>query len=257
MFFRHCFLLWDVMNSDYVFERCSHFSPLFCRQVIWAIIEEGRYYFSQPLSPDDFTGVAPYNIKYPWSSLHKLEDHIRDQLPITRSSFPDAWGGATIRAAVRATASVAGHPGFAPPVPAVQVAAAAPTVVSGLSGATGQGSAQRPVRIRSTNVHPTIKAVMEPFITRCNGTLLGPMLERLNLTVQELPQVPGARVCYNFVLGRCSQHGCRNKAGHLNISEIPDDFAQSLVDTLRPAVNHFMDVGPPAPRMFTGRRRRE
>ena len=260
MFFRHCFLLWTVMNSDYVLERRAHFSALFCRQVVWAIIEEGRYYFSQRMSPDDFTGMLPYEIKYPHSSLYKLEDNIKDQTPILRSSFPAAWGGAVIGTGARTVTHTPTASLFTPPLQAVQMALAAPSVVSGLSAGTGQqrgNNAPRPIHIRGTNVHPTIKSVMEPFITRCNGTLLGPMLERLNLTVSDLPQVPGSRVCYNFVLGRCSQHGCRNKAGHLNSSDVPDEFAQALMDTLRPAINHFMDAGPPANRVFAGRRRRD
>jgi len=82
------------------------------------------------------------------------------------------------------------------------------------------------------------------------------MLERLNITVADLPQIPGRRVCYNFVLGRCSQNGCRNRDGHVNVADLPEDFVTSLLDTLRPSITHFMSVGAPAPRVFAPRRRR-
>lgn len=256
MFFQHCFLLWEAMNSDYVLERRNHFSALFCRQVVWAIVEEGRSYFSKRMSPDDFSGVNPYDIKYPRSTLHTLEHLIMQQTPIIRGSFPASWEG---RGTVSGTRSV-GQLTIAPPVPSVQLGSVAPTVVSGISANTGQRSAgganQRAVQIRSSNVHQAIKAVMEPFITRCNGTLLGPMLERLNITVADLPQIPGRRVCYNFVLGRCSQNGCRNRDGHVNVADLPEDFVTSLLDTLRPSITHFMSVGAPAPRVFAPRRRR-
>ena len=255
-FFQHCFLLWGAMNSDYVLERCSHFTALFCRQVVWAIVEEGRAYFSKRMSPDDFAGVHPYDIKYPRSSLHTLEDFVRQQTPILRGSFPASWEG---RGPVSVTQS-SGLPTIVPPVQSVQLGSVAPTVVSGISANTGQRSAggtnQRAVVIRSSNVHQAIKAVMEPFIARCNGTLLGPMLERLNITVADLPQIPGRRVCYNFVLGRCSQNGCRNRDGHVNVADLPEDFVTSLMETLRPSITHFMSAGPPAPRVFTPRRRR-
>ena len=256
MFFRHAYMLWETMNSDYVLERRHHFTPLFCRQIVWAIVEEGRAYFSSRMSPDDFTGKHPYDIKYPVSNLHKLDDFIRQQTPIIRGSFPASWGGTEIVPVRGAGGSAAPAPGQSlfPPIQAIQ---ATPTVVSGLSAGTRTvGTAPRAVKIRGTNVHPAIKAVMEPFITRCNGTLLGPMLERLNITVADLPQIPGKRVCFNFVLGRCSQNGCRNRDGHINVADLPEEFVTSLMDTLRPAITHFLDVGPPAPRVFTPRRRR-
>ena len=256
MFFQHCFLLWEAMNSDYVLERRSHFTALFCRQVVWAIVEEGRAYFSKRMSPDDFAGVNPYDLKFPRSSLHTLEDFVRQQTPILRGSFPASWEG---RGLVSGTRTIM-PPTVAPPMQSVQLGSVTPTVVSGISANTGQrtagGTNQRAVVIRSTNVHQAIKTVMEPFIARCNGTLLGPMLERLNITVADLPQIPGRRVCYNFVLGRCSQNGCRNRDGHVNVADLPEDFVTSLMDTLRPSITHFMSAGAPAPRVFSPRRRR-
>jgi hypothetical protein len=79
------------MNSDYVLRRRETFGPLFCRQIVWAIIEESREFFSQRLSPDDFIVDHPEDVKFARSRVIRIDDNVRDGIPIARSSFPPAW----------------------------------------------------------------------------------------------------------------------------------------------------------------------
>lgn len=47
VFYRQCFDLWTVMNSDLIYEQRTAFSALYCRQIVWAVLMESRVYFSQ------------------------------------------------------------------------------------------------------------------------------------------------------------------------------------------------------------------
>ena len=111
----------------------------------------------------------------------------------------------------------------------------APTVVSALSTGTRTAATpttRQPIRIRAANVHGIIKELMDAHISQCKGVALGPIMEHLHMTIDDLPKLPGERaICYNYILGRCVHASCRNREGHLNASDIPDDFATTLVVT--------------------------
>jgi hypothetical protein len=263
-YFKHCYQLWEPMDSDFVYERRLFFTPLYCRQLVWAIIEEGRAYFSSRMSPNDFMNVDPYNIVYPRRSLVDLIGYVRHQTPIICSLFPHAWETSSARQ-VGALNPLSAFGGLHPPVATIVAGsgAGAPTVVSGLSGGTGARTnvapgARMPVKIRPTNIHPVIKSVLEPHITLCKGVALGPILDHIGLTVDDLPKLPGeGSLCYNYVLGRCVHPSCQNKEGHLNVADIPNEFATALIEKIRPAINHFRTNGPPAARFVNRCRRRK
>lgn len=151
-----------------------------------------------------------------------------------------------------------------PPLATVVAGAgtSAPTVVSGLSAGTGACTigtpARLPVKIRPTNIHPTIKTIMDPHITLCKGVALGAILDQLAITVDDLPKLPGeGALCYNYVLGRCVHPSCQNKDGHINVADLPEDFITALLDKIQPAIIHFKTNGPPVARYTNRRRHRE
>lgn len=266
-FYKQCYALWQTMNSDLVYEqRQRFFSVLFCRQIVWAVIAESRVFFSNRMSVDDFTGVHPDDIQYPRSQLTSIITNVRDGIPILRGSFPAAWyppgyvpgmqseaGGASVRGSntTAPVQSIATPPG-----------GATPTVVSGLT--TGSTRATRPpITIRATNIHPKIKAAMEPYITKHKAVYLTAMLNHANITMDDLPRPAnhdtGSGICYNFILGRCAVDQCQHE--HVNASEVTDEFATDLLSKLRPSITEFVTNGLPAGtkrrRPRGGRRRRE
>ena len=72
--YKHCFQI--SMNTDLVFEKRHHFTPSFCRQIVWAIIEDGQAFFAQRLTLDDFIGVHPEDIRYPRSDFIEIDQCI-------------------------------------------------------------------------------------------------------------------------------------------------------------------------------------
>ncbi len=88
--------------------------------------------------------------------------------------------------------------------------------------------------------------MMEPYIQKCKGVLLGQMMEHLGITIADLPKLPGKlALCYNYVLGRCILILCQNKEGHIDVSKVANNFAIALLDKICPAVQHFFSQGPP------------
>ena len=260
-FYRQCYALWMELNSDLVFEQRHDFSVLFCRQIVWAVLAESRAYFSNRMTVDDFTNVRPENIRYPRCSLSAIFQNVRDVTPIIRASFPQAWHPGGQRGTTAGTVSGARTVASGAPVQSVMTGqgGAAATVVSGIT--TGSSRTPRPpVSIRASNVHPTIKGVMEAYIQKNNGTYLNALLTHCNISLDDLPKLTpdlnGAHgICYNYVLGCCNMDGCQYE--HLNARDIPDDFATELINKLRPGITEFTANGvPDAARRRRRRRRR-
>ena len=243
-----------VLTSDRVSERQQAFTPMFCRQLIWALVEDGRAYFAQHMSVDDFVGVHADDIVYPESTANELKPHIRNQSPIFRSSFPQQWLTSTAEQWGSTTGPARNqHHG----VPIINVSTGTGTVVSGMSATTAApSSTQRPlVYIRDTT-HPKIKTAFSAYIQKFGSVRLIQLLQSLNQTVADLPTLPSlpadTSLCYNYILGRCVHSGCQHK--HVPAEEVPDDFAAALVTLLQPAVTNFMTNGAPPP--FRRRKRR-
>ena len=251
-FYKHCYALWNTLNSDLVYEqRQTFFSVLFCRQIVWAMIAEGRVFFSQRMSVDDFDGVHPDDIRYPRSQLISIIDKVRDGTPIIHGSFPAAWYPPGTAPPTQASPGTLSIRGAASSVPVQSVATgpqggATPTVVSGLT--TGSTQAPKPpITIRATNIHPKIKAAMEPYIQKHRAVYLTAMLNHANITMDDLPRPSpdsdNGSVCYNYILGRCAVDRCQHE--HVNATDISDEFASDLLSKLRPSITEFVANGLP------------
>ena len=261
-FYRQCYALWTEMNSDLVFEQRHDFSALYCRQIVWAVLLESRIYFSQRLSIDDFEKGHPDEIAYPRCNLHKVVQQVRDMEPIVRSSFPAAWypagaGRARSTMAASTTSTHTGvHAGTVAPVQAIAASmGGAPSVVSGITATTPRPP-RPPVTIRTTDIHPTIKTTMDPYIAKNKGVWLGAILTHVNLTMDDLPRLPpevsgAGTICYNYILGHCKMDGCQHE--HVHVRDLTDDFVTDLLSKLRPGIAEFTTNGMPP---GTRRRRR-
>jgi len=261
VFYRHCYALWTAMNSDLVYEQRDDFTPLYCRQIVWAVLMESRVYFSHRLSVEDFLNVHPDDIAFPKSNLLSIVQMVRDMAPIVRSSFPSAWypAGAPAQSSRVSVASASVPANQQAPVQSVVPAGGAtPSVVSGLT--TGSARAPRPpATIRSSDIHPSIKQAMEAYIAKNKGVYLSAILTHCNLTMDDLPKlgqdVSGVQgLCYNYILGRCTMDNCQYE--HVHVRDVTDEFATDLLSKLRPGITEFTTNGvPPGTRRRRRRRR--
>jgi len=251
--------IYTCLDSDRVTECWANFTPSLCRQIAWAIIDDGREYFSQTMLPDRFLGLPGGYITFPRSSLEELIRPIMRQSPIISATFPSQWLTRTeiTASSVAATSTWRPQTASAAPatVPLATVVAATRTHTTGsnnstttrltsaaastTSSLTAASTQQR--GIRQTNVHPTIKALLEPFILRHGQLQLTRIMMVAGVTWPEMPKIERLvengtnNLCYNYVLGKCTSRYCtKRRAGH--ITEVPDGFATSVCNTLRPGV---------------------
>ena len=169
-FYAHCFRLWRTLDSDHVSDRRQYFTPLLCRQLTWAIIEDGRSYFALRLSPDDFIVPDPAEINFPISTVLELEPYIRHQTAPIRSTFPMQWSRDS--PAFTANITHAPQPTLDMPPPHIVLGSVpTPSVVSVISAGAStqrtqsqQGVQRLPGIIRQTNIHAIIRSAMERYI---------------------------------------------------------------------------------------------
>lgn len=243
-YYLKCFELYTCLDSDKVSENYSKFTPLLCRQIIWAILDDGREYFNNPLMPDDFAVPLGTIIKYPKSELDEFFHAVKIQTPIIIGSFPDQWQPRPERP-TRTPAIPPGVPLASSGVPLTvsgssSVAGSTHTGASSLTGAT---SGSRTPTIQQTNIHPKIKAAMGPFITRVGRLQISRIMALASVTWNDMPKLPAYldgdtnKLCYNFVLGKCNPKYCTHKTGHASSTDVTDEFAEALCTILQPGMN--------------------
>ena len=88
-FFQKCFQLLEILEKDPVETNEHLFTPLLCRQIIWAILQDSRAFFSQIATPDSFAPGKTY--KHPISLLDSIFDRVYYQEDIARPDFPRQW----------------------------------------------------------------------------------------------------------------------------------------------------------------------
>jgi hypothetical protein len=252
-----CLLLWRAMADYTIFANRRLFSPLLCRQITWAIIEDGRRYFSRVMTRRHFERMDEGEaVDFPMSHLDAIKDSIMNQTPIMRPSFPNEWRGdwqggkkQKLTASSPGVASIMAA--TAPTAPTTIVrGSSTPSVISGISmnsagEASGQAAVSRQRRsrqqgVRETDIHPSLKALMAGHLRENQYIQLGAVLRSAHLTFDNLPTLPKYMLngrntlCYNYVLGNCSSKFCnyRTNGGHAPVEDITNDFANRMIQVL-------------------------
>ena len=109
------------------------------------------------------------------------------------------------------------------------------------SASSGQGD--RPVSIRHTDIHPSIKQMMARYVKHFRSVQLRSLLRVAKLSEAELPTVPKFMsngkntLCYAYVLGKCQGKMCgKSPHGHASATDITDTVANEICAKLGPAV---------------------
>lgn len=244
-YYQKCFELYACLDSDRASENFSKFTPLMCRQIIWAILDDGREYFNHPMLPDDFAVPLGAVITYPVSELEEFFRSIKNITPILQGSFPAQWMSKQDRQDTRTRAGGGGATNMAgsTPVPhsigggqrseGASVAGSTNTGASSLTGAT-----QRPSTVRQTNIHNKLKTTMGSYISRVGRLQISRIMALSGVTWNEMPTLPAYmdgttnKLCYNFVLGKCNPRYCTHRVGHAPSTDVTDEFADKLCSLL-------------------------
>ena len=254
-YFRKCHEIYNCLDSDTVSEKWHYFTAELCRQIVWAILDDGREYFSQTMLPDAFEvpPSAVSYIRYPVSGLEELVRPIRNQAPIIKANFPEQWickPTSHLQRGRSHTTTSAADP--APPVNIVSAGASvsgisARSATSSITGAASitTGSANR--IIQQSDIHPKIKNMMMPYLTRVGRLQVTRIMALADVTWDEMPKIDKFlanetnNLCYNYVLGKCSPKFCTHKSGHASATDVSDAFANSLCTLLQPGLDDMTE----------------
>jgi len=269
-YFQKLYELYLCLDGDRACEDWANFTPLLCRQITWAIIDDGREYFSQTMLPERFSVPPGTPIRYPRSSLEELIRPIKTQAPILRANFPTQWlprsdfGDGTNTIARQLVSAATGYNSvFGTPSPLATVVTGNRTNRSGASSVassitaptvnTARSQAPRQREIRADNIHPKIKNLLAPFFHKFGQLQLTRVMMLASVTWPEMPTIAKYmagttnKLCYNYVLGRCTSRYCTHRAGHAPIADVPETFASEIINCLKPGVDKMTEAMMLAP----------
>jgi hypothetical protein len=247
-FFASVFDLYNILISDRVVDIKGCFTSLYCKQITWAVIEEGRTFFGTKLHPSCFTPGYKGTIVWPSSLLSKINECVIFGLPVIRQTFPLAW--AEIQQKPQAlTASL-------PPAPTKQQP---PPPNPFANPPRAQLPALSPNSL--THVHPNIRKLLKPHQERLGGQI--PMKKILKLSQKDFPDLPKLnrcihggknKLCYQYICGICPRgEECymhKEAQGHPNYSELDcvdpatgEQFVDHLWRVIQPGVEYIAKNG--------------
>lgn len=259
------------MENEYVEAARKQFTPLLCRQIVWAIHEAMVEYFSTKLRPEHFAQGADT----PWPETDGFEDvykAIRYGTPIPgRRYFPAEWlitapRGGGGRGGSTGSGSGGGSSNFS-------------NNSSNNNNANGRNMRQQQNYNRNANgngngggrsnggadplghCHHVIRRWLGNFHRKFAGRVqMGRLCQLSNVGIGTLPSLPryfqgGTNMmCYTYVLGVCPMTATDCNYTHANSSDLPEQFCTDLCNCLRPGIEHMLNGGTPAAPGGTGGR---
>lgn len=228
----------NCMDTGGVYNIRQAYTADVCHRIAWAIIDDGRSFFSTVLIQHDFEGEG--EVLYPESLLDAILVDVRYANPVMRASYPREWNP-------KAPAPIQPQFQWTPPAGG----AMPPPVARGGSQpqAAPQAKTQTPW---VDNRHPEIIAMMAPYISKLGDNVyVGEILDGAGIRLSDLPVPTGTRfasrdgtsthLCWNAVLGRCKFGAkCKYKKNHPASGELPDSYALAVVKALQLGVNYVV-----------------
>ena len=244
-FARRLFEIWELLEDDDIAAEEHRFTPMYCKQIVWAIHVDKCAYFSHRLMPEDFApGKTPkFKKSLLWDVIHKL----RFTNPIDRGgSFPDEW-----------KERVAG-PRVPPQLDNIAPAGTSPFLQSGsaqqMVNTSPTPKTQKTLEEKLSHVHDFIRNKLAEMHKKFNGrVMLKKVLELGGKQWSELPMMEGYvntqtnknMLCYNHILGFCSGNRCRFK--HVPKHQVTLEFAQRICQVVEPGARWLVLNETPAP----------
>ena len=249
----------EVLKSPAVVARRKEFNrkTKLCRELIFHANDDMAQYFSQRKTPGFFRSANP---AFPTSLLRQLFTHMHWMTEVNRPSFPNEWIPAQDRAASTMTADAVQRE--------LKAAVAAQTreLTQQLkafqsSGGTGVGRGgsspggdqtnlgkrggikREPFSL--TEVPEGLRGLLAKYHDKFDGRVLwkdfrtyGNFTDSQFPTLEKYKDAQGrSTICNTHVLGRCPQRDSCPKV-HVPHSDLTDNFIQSVITSLRSAVDY-------------------
>ncbi len=232
----------NCLDSAGVYNICQAYSADICHRISWAIMDDGRAFFSTVMIQLDFGHPNP---TFPESLVESILPDVRYANQIMRANYPTEWQPRRI------TPTQAAVHGGGPQI-AWTATGGLPPAPPPAANAPRQQAATNKQGSWTDNRHPSIVFMMAPYITKLGDNVyVGDLLDATNSRISDLPIPVGTRfaskdgtrafLCWNAVLGRCKfGNKCKYKKNHPGAGELPDEFVSRVVTLLQPAVTHVV-----------------
>ena len=229
--------LLDVLKGPDCKNNVAAFTPLFCRQVSWAIYMDCRSFFSQKKMPQDFLRAQ---VQYAKSLLKDVYSNVLWQNPVLRSTFPTSWDAAAPKEEKPPTTPARPAKAPAPTQPTNQHP---PTRQGGGGGGGGNGY-QNPTDW--SHLHPRLQEEIGPLLRKFDGRVsIQEIMQNANIWWGDLPKVEkfvnqvtgSSELCWNHVVGTCKFGSrCLFAASHVNGSQLPAEFVEQVAALFKPGL---------------------
>ena len=227
-----------------------------CRRIIWAIVCDGRFFFSKVrLSQDLIPGVGWRD--RPTSLLNLIMDKVMFAEPIMRPTYPTEWEQVEVPPPTRQTEHRFGYRSTQPQGQGEPAEGRSGTYQQAqhqqgqhqqgrqgqVRGSQHQGTTPRDAR------HPKIKALLDPLLAKDNRISVKTICHASGVQIYDMPGLQKYRdsngrstICWNNVLKGCGWTECPLKrvGGHVPREEITDGFADAVCDKIGKGVTYLM-----------------
>ncbi len=225
----------NCLDTPGVYNIRQAYTPDICYRISWAIIDNGRSFFSTVMIQNDFTQPGAF---FPKSLIDSILPDVRYANQIMRANYPTEWQPQKAQPTVGAYSTAT----WSPPAGLPPAGTAAPP---------GTPAKTQP-KAWTEERHPTIVSLMAPYMAKLgDNVFVGELLDAAGKRLSDLPLPKGTRfmskdgtkgyLCWNAVLGRCKfGKGCKYKENHPTKGELPNKFANAVATILKPAIDHIV-----------------
>lgn len=244
-YYRALMRIRNCMDTAGVYNIRQAYTADVCHRIAWAVIDDGRSYFSKVLIQQDFESA---DVAYPESLLDAILVDVRFANPVMRASYPPQWRP---KAPAPTPQAFQWTPPAGAPAPPAHAGAVLPTAAS-------------PQAKKNTpwidNRHPLIVKMMAPYIAKLGDNVyVGEILDAAGIHLADLPVPVGTRfaskdgakayLCWNAVLGKCKfGTSCKYKRNHPAAGDLSDSYAASVVLALQQGVTYVVSTKEASPK---------
>ena len=234
----------NCLDTAGVYNIRQAFTSDICYRISWAIIDDGRSFFSTVLIQHDFTHG---NVRFPETLIDSILPEVRYANPIMRANYPKEWQPKQARAQATSQ-TLSAKLNWSPPD-------GTPTQHrSGGGTAPQQQKANAPFQDQR---HPLIVKMMAPYIAKLGDNVyVGELFDAAGVRTSDMPIPTGTRfaspdgtktyLCWNAVLGRCKfGKVCKYRRNHPGANEIPTEYAEKVVALLKSGVDYVVSTKEP------------
>ena len=237
------------MDTAGVYNIRQAFTADICYRISWAIIDDGRSFFSTVLIQHDF---ANQHIRFPETLIDSILPEVRYANPIMRANYPKEWQPKPVRThtSTQGQGTSGGRLNWSPPD-------GVPTQPQG-RGVGLQAPQQKHNATFQDNRHPLIIRMMAPYIAKFGDNVyVGELLDAAGVRTTDMPIPTGTRfaspdgtkayLCWNAVLGRCKfGKMCKHCRNHPGANEIPTANAEKVVTILQKGIDYVVATKEPS-----------